>query len=75
MPAKPTHSFATYTYLGPVQSVSLRGKDTDGNTVTFFEETLCPGRDYLLPEGHAAVAGWKALNLIMPAHQASNGDA
>ena len=56
--------FNTYTYTGPIQSVALKAPGADGEPVVFFEDTLYPGRDYLLPEGHKVVEGWKALNLI-----------
>lgn len=59
--------FSTYTYTGPVQSVSLRGKAPNGDTVTYYEDTLYPGNEYLLPDGHSAVEGWKALKLISKA--------
>jgi hypothetical protein len=67
MTAPTEYSFSNYTYLGPVQSVSLRAKTPDGEVTTYFEEVLNPGKDYLLPDDHSAVRGWKAMKLIRKA--------
>ncbi|MCT4654362.1 MAG: hypothetical protein N4A65_00995 [Cohaesibacter sp.] len=66
-------TFTRYRYSGPVQSVELK-TDIDGEKVSFFEETLIPGQDYLLPEGHSVIEGWKAMGLIQE-KPATDGEA
>ncbi|MBO9421710.1 hypothetical protein J7481_19540 [Labrenzia sp. R4_2] len=73
MAAPTEYSFSTYTYSGPIQSVSLRAKNPDGEPVTYFEAVLHPGKDYLLPDDHSAVRGWKAMKLIKPAQSGEEG--
>ncbi|SDQ17393.1 hypothetical protein [Pseudovibrio sp. Tun.PSC04-5.I4] len=71
-PSTAPTEFCDYNYTGPVQSVALKAKDTEGKLTVFFEGTFHPGKTYTLPCNHPTVQAW-VCGQILTQKEATHG--